>query len=111
MLTSTPFNQLLLARCITAGDVVWHFHAQQRAVERGFAIAAVLTAIRTGEVIEDYSAERPRPTALVLGKIAGRVLHAVVALDAAAEEAYIITLYEPDDTRFEPPDFRTRKQP
>ena len=56
MLTSTPFNQLLLARCITAGDVVWHFHAQQRAVERGFAIAAVLTAIRTGEVIEDYSA-------------------------------------------------------
>ncbi len=61
-----------------------------------------------GEAIEDYSAERPAPTILVLGWEGGRPLHVVVALDAEGQ-ASIITAYKPDQETFEA-DYRTRRQ-
>ena len=61
-----------------------------------------------GQVIENYQDNVPYPSALVLGFSGGRPVHVVVALDASAPEAHIITVYEPSPDEFEP-DWRTRK--
>jgi len=85
-------------------------HVLQRLAERGIRQAAVLEVLRSGARIEDYPEDVPYPSALCLGWIEGKPLHVVVALDAQAQWAYIITAYEPDLEHFEP-DYRTRKSP
>ena len=77
--------------------------------ERGITRAQVCQAILSGEVIEDYPQDRPFPSVLVLAFVGGRPLHVVVALDAAAAYAYVITAYEPGLERFQP-DSRTRRR-
>ncbi len=59
-------------------------------------------------MIERYPDDTPYPSALVLGFVAARPLHVVVALDGAGPHAYIITVYEPHATRFEA-DWKTRR--
>ena len=69
----------------------------------------VLEVASNGEVIEDYSAERPRPTALLLGWDKKRPVHVVLSLEPDGEVA-IITAYEPSLDVFES-DYRTRRKP
>ena len=77
--------------------------------QRGIARDAVLGVLHEGEVIEEYLDDTPFPSALVLGFVATRPLHVVIALDASGPEAYIITVYEPSPTKFEQ-DWKTRRR-
>lgn len=62
----------------------------------------VYEAICNCTVIETYSADKPYPSALVLGQTnAGRPLHIVSAFDEANDFAILITVYQPDPTRWE----------
>lgn len=76
---------------------------------RGIARADVLGVLHGGEVVEEYLDDTPYPSALVLGFVASRPLHVVVALDANGPDAYIITVYEPSPDRFER-DWKTRRK-
>ena len=57
-------------------------------------------------MIEDYPDDVPYPSALVLGWINQQPIHVVAA--TTPREKIVITVYEPDPTRWEP-DFKRRK--
>ncbi len=101
-------NLSMLQRAVREGRIQWRQHALQRMIERDISRDRVCAAILNGEIIEDYSADRPFPSVLLLAFVEGGPLHVVVALDPGAEYAYIITAYEPRADRFGP-DFRTRR--
>lgn len=90
-----------------AGEpLVFRVHAIERMAQRGITVQDVRRILDAGEVIEDYPSDFPYPSALVLGWIQNRPLHVVAAM--APEAKIIITVYEPDPSRWEP-DFKRRK--
>ncbi len=88
--------------------LVFRAHAIQRMFERGISIADVRRVLETGEVIERYPDDLPYATRLVLGRVRDRPLHLVVADNAQARETIVITVYQPDPTRWED-GFRRRR--
>jgi hypothetical protein len=64
--------------------------------------------IETGETIEDYPADFPYPSRLVLGWQGPRPVHGVVADNTDDRENIVITVYEPDSGEWEV-DFKRRK--
>ncbi len=65
--------------------------------------------IKEGEVIEEYSNDRPYPSRLVLWWDGNEAVHAVVADVPTTDETVVITVYRPDPGRWEN-DYRTRRQ-
>lgn len=61
-----------------------------------------------GDEIETYPDDTPFPSRLMLGSPSGRPLHVVAADEPAAGITYVITVYEPDPTKWDA-DFRRRK--
>lgn len=61
-----------------------------------------------GDEIETYPDDTPFPSRLMLGSPSGRPLHVVAADEPAAAITYVITVYEPDPTKWDA-DFRRRK--
>jgi Domain of unknown function (DUF4258) len=99
----------VLRRAVIGGRVEWRKHVLQKLAERGLSQRSVLEVIETGEVIRDYSDDKPFPSALLLGYPASQPLHVVAACDEMSETAFIITAYEPSLEIFET-DYRTRKK-
>lgn len=62
-----------------------------------------------GEIIENYANDYPYPSRLLLGWRDNRPIHLVVALNQEEEEWIVITVYEPDEERWEP-GFKRRKK-
>lgn len=87
--------------------VIWKRHALERMLERGLTRAMVFEAITSGELIKDYSADRPAPGGLFLAWQGMCPIHVVVAVDD--DTLAIITAYEPTLEHFES-DFRTRRK-
>ena len=110
MAAERSLNQDELRQVLSVRQFEWRQHVLQRLAERGIRQAAVLEVLRSGERIEDYPEDMPYPSALFLALVEGKPLHVVVALDAQAQWAYIITAYGPDLEHFDP-DYRTRKSP
>lgn len=98
-----------LRRALTADRFEWRKHVLQRLAERGISQSTVLEILSSGECIEEYPDDKPYPSALFLGWVGDRPLHAVAALDTKNNWAYIITVYEPDLEHFEP-DYKTRRK-
>ena len=88
--------------------VVFRVHAILRMFERRIGVEDVLHVLKTGEVIEDYPADTPYPSQLLLGWQLTRPLHVVAATNAADKQRIIITVYEPDAEHWES-DFKRRK--
>jgi hypothetical protein len=76
-------------------------HAVQRMFERKIALTSVSHTVRSGETIEDYSAEMAQPGQLILGFQGKRPLHVVASEDANAGESTVITVYIPDLDRWD----------
>ena len=91
-------------------QLVFRDHAIRRMSQRGISEVEIGVALAGGEIIEDYPEDQPYPSRLVLGWVAGRPLHLVVADNPSSMETYVITAYEPDPDLWEG-DFRRRKQP
>ena len=82
-------------------------HGQKRMEQRNITLDDVISAIRSGEIIEEYPEDFPFPSCLILGKsIFGRPLHMVVSLENS--QIYLITAYFPNSDEWES-DMRTRK--
>jgi hypothetical protein len=76
--------------------------------ERRISFRNVLQVLQSGETIEDYSAEMPEPSRLVLGFQGKRPFHVVTSENTKTNETTIITVYIPDAGRWNL-DFRKRR--
>ena len=88
------------------GQLVFRVHAIERMAQRAIGVGDVRLVLDAGEVIEDYPDDLPYPSALMLGWIGERPLHVVAA--TAPNRKIIITVYEPDLSRWES-DYKRRK--
>ena len=91
-----------------SGRIIFRVHAVQRMFERKIDEEDVRHVIRTGETIEDYPADQPYPSRLILGRRNRRPLHVVAAYNNDDDQIIIITVYEPDPAQWTA-DFRRRK--
>lgn len=82
-------------------------HAVDQSILRRVSVQELREAIANGEIIEDYPDDKYVPSCLILGFTrAGRPLH-VQCSYSSRPLLKIITLYEPDPTRWI--DFRVRR--
>jgi len=93
-----------------SGALIWTMHAWDRLLEQGLMRRAVVQALATCELIEDYpTTTRTLPDCLVLGLLAGNeAIHAVVAIDEAGDDIVVVTVYRPDPARWSD-DFKRRR--
>jgi Domain of unknown function (DUF4258) len=89
-------------------NTLFRIHAVQRMFERNISVKNVSQALRSGEVIEDYSAEMPEPSRLILGFQGKRPFHVVTSENPTANEITIITVYIPDPDKWNK-DFKSRR--
>ena len=76
--------------------------------ERGISEKKVRHALEVGETIEDYSAEMPEPSRLILGFQGKRPFHVVTSENPGTNETTIITVYIPEPDKWRK-DFRSRR--
>jgi hypothetical protein len=69
--------------------------------ERNISVKGVVEAVRFGETIEDYSAETPEPSGLILGFQGKRPFHVVVSENLEINQVTIITVYIPDPDKWD----------
>ena len=89
-------------------NLIVRVHALRALAARGITIVDVRHVLDTGKTIEDNPADTPYPSRLILGWRGTRPLHVVAAANAADHETIIITVYEPDPTRWDA-GFETRQ--
>ena len=89
--------------------LVFRVHAIQRMFQRRVSEEEVKQVVVAGETIETYPDDKPFPSRLMLGWIGSRPVHVVVADNAVAQEAIIITVYQPDAEEWET-GFKRRKR-
>ena len=83
-------------------------HAVQRMFERKILAQRVREALEMGETIEDYSAEMPEPSRLILGFQGKRPFHIVTSENPTTRVTTIITVYIPDPNKWNK-DFKSRR--
>ena len=88
--------------------ILFRVHAIQRMFERNVSAKKVSQALQSGETIEDYSAEMPEPSRLILGFQGRRPFHVVTSENPETNERTIITVYIPEPDKWNK-DFRSRK--
>ena len=89
--------------------LVFRVHAIQRMFQRRVSEEEVKQVVVVGETIETYPDDKPFPSRLMLGWTGSRPVHVVVADNAVAQEAIIITVYQPDAEEWET-GFKRRKR-
>jgi len=94
---------------LTTEGIIFRVHALQRMFERGITVEDVRRVVKTGEVLHDYPDDTPYPSRLLLGWVAERPLHVVVAHNREANEEIVITAYEPAPAQWES-GFKRRKR-
>ena len=88
--------------------VLFRVHAIQRMIERNISARKISKAIQAGVTIEDYSAEMPGPSRLILGFQGKRPLHIVTSENPETKEITIITVYVTDPGKWTK-DFKSRR--
>jgi hypothetical protein len=87
--------------------LIFRVHALQRMFERNISAKKSLKRFRR-ETIEDYYAEMPEPSRLILGFQGKRPFHVVTSENPGTNEITIITVYLPDADKWNK-DFKSRK--
>jgi hypothetical protein len=86
--------------------ILYRVHAVQRMFEREIPVDKVRRALEAEDVIEDYSAEMPEPSRLLMGFQGRRPFHVVTA--ESFDAVTVVTVYLPDMEKWKK-DFRSRK--
>lgn len=76
--------------------------------EREIPASKVRRALEAEDTIEDYSAEMPEPSRLLMGFQGKRPFHVVTSENPKENEITVITVYLPDAYKWKK-DFRSRK--
>jgi hypothetical protein len=85
---------------VNSPKIIFRVHAVQRMFERNVSAKRVSQALRSGEAIEDYSAEMPDLSRLILSFQGKRPLHIVTSENPETNEITIITVYIPDPDKW-----------
>ena len=86
----------------------WTNHVLKRLFQRGINTDDVIYAIQNGDVIEQYPADYPYPSCLVLGNAKNEIaIHVVCGV--GIDELWLITVYYPDSNEWTS-DLKTRKR-
>ena len=93
---------------VTDLSIIFRVHAVQRMFERKISASKVRQTLEVGDVIEDYSAEMPEPSRLLIGYQGKRPFHVVTAENPEGNEITVITVYLPDADKWKK-DFRSRR--
>lgn len=76
--------------------------------ERGISVKTVISVLRSGNTIEDYSSEMQEPSRLILGFQGKHPLHVVISENQKTNELTVITVYTPNSDKWSK-DFKSRK--
>jgi len=96
-----------IKKAVARGRYKYTLHGAQQRIARRLKRKEIEQAIKSGEIIEDYSEHHYGPACLLLGKTAeGKSLHALCSLQEVVD---IITVYEPDLSEWEE-DLKTRRK-
>lgn len=76
--------------------------------ERNISVKSVVRALQSGVTVEDYSAEMPEPSRLILGFQGKRPFHLVTSENPEAGRITVITTYIPESNKWTS-DFKSRK--
>ena len=88
-------------RCIREFRREFRAHAIQRLVERNISFDEIDEAVDGLRVIAEYADDRPYPSCLALGLTAARrPLHMVFCVNESVRTVYVITIYEPEASRW-----------
>ena len=88
--------------------LLFRVHAVQRMFERRISLKNVNEAVESAITIEDYSAEMPEPSRLILGRQGNRPFHVVTSESMGTGLVTIITVYHPDPNQWSR-DFKSRR--
>ena len=88
--------------------IYYRVHAVQRMFERHISVKRVSQVLQSGETIEDYSADMPEPSRLILGVQGKYPFHVVASENVETDETTIITVYIPDPDKWSK-DFKSRR--
>jgi len=76
-------------------------HADEEAFDDGLMFEEIYFSVMHGEIIEDYSNDKPYPSSLIMGKtFSGEPLHSVWAYNTENLWTVLITVYRPDPKRW-----------
>ena len=91
----------IIGYSVTECDIEFRVHATQRMFQRGIAHDAVIALIADGIVIESYPDDMPFPSVLINGTTStGRSIHGVVGADVSGKRLYVVTVYDPDPSKW-----------
>lgn len=93
---------------MTDRSLIFRVHALQRMFERGISEVEIRDVVEHGEIIERRPDDFPYPCVLILGRVAERHIHIVMAIDSESDTDIIVTVYEPDLQKWLP-GFRRRR--
>ncbi|MBZ5542121.1 MAG: DUF4258 domain-containing protein [Acidobacteriia bacterium] len=94
---------------ISSGCVRVTDHADEEATADGLKLQDVFSSAAHGEIIEEYPADVPYPSCLVLGWApGGSPVHSVRAYNRDSRWAVLVTVYRPDPARWV--DWRRRRK-
>jgi len=107
-INSEAININELRKLCTDDTIVLTQHLSLRLRERGIKYDDIFSAIKTGEIIEQYQGDYPYPSCLVLGTtVDNEFLHVVCG--AGNDYLWIITAYYPSLDKWEH-GLKTRKE-
>ncbi len=102
-------NTDAIRRYCERGALRWTNHVLVRAMQRNISIADIETALKNGTIIEQYPADYPYPSCLVLGFDMNKKHMHIVCGDSGTE-LWLITAYFPSIDEWTD-DFTQRKEP
>ncbi len=88
--------------------ILFRAHAVQRMFEREISPIKVRKALEAADVIEDYSAEMPEQSRLIMGFQGKRPFHVVTSENPEVDKITVVTVYIPDANKWKK-DYRSRK--
>lgn len=98
----------ILRKICVPENIELTMHAAKRLEQRDISINDVMACIMHGEIIEQYPADYPYPSCLILGlSVNDTPLHAVIGSNQS--QLWIVTAYYPDSNKWSK-DFRVRKE-
>ena len=103
------FNQSNFIEAAKEGRIRWQTHAVERRLRRGISPESIIDSLIDFDVIEFYPDSYPLPSLLLMGESEGQAIHVVAAFNQQMRIIHIITIYFPDERRFES-GFRTRRR-
>ena len=89
--------------------IMFSGHAIHQMFSRGLQKDDVLAVIQGGQVVIDYTDDKPYPSCLMLGFIKNLPIHVIFAVDLEQQIGIVITAYIPD-SKLWAKDFKSRRK-